>query len=261
MCSLGEWGVYMPVIERNAVDKVEKVLPLADELAAVAASAAGLFLTEKKVAETLPLITEAAKLSLPGALGAGVTLIDVNARRTSMASSNSLVEEADSFQYVLEEGPCLTAWATGQTVVVDDIATDIRWPQWSRAVAPLAVASSLSVPLKSAGEPFGAVKVYSNQVGGFDENSRRVLELLAAQATVLLEHAQTAEGARRLSEDLQSALRSRDLIGMAKGLVMERERASEEQAMRILMKRSLAARTTLREIAVGLVEAAAPQES
>lgn len=261
MCSLDACVVGVPLIGRNAVDKVEKVLPLADELAAVAASAAGLLLTEKTVAETLRLITEAAKLSFPGALGAGVTLIDVNARRTSMAASDSLVEEVDSLQYVLEEGPCLTAWATGQSVVVEDVANDIRWPRWSQAVAPLAIASSLSVPLKSAGESFGAVKVYSSQVGGFDGNSRRVLELLAAQATVLLEHAQTAEVARRLSEDLQSALRSRDLIGMAKGLVMERERVSEEQAMQILMKRSLAARTTLREIAVGLVEAAAPQAS
>lgn len=238
---------------------VQKVLPLADELAAVAASASGLLLTEKTVAETLRFITEAAKLSFPGALGAGVTLIDANARRTSMAASDALVEDADSLQYVLEEGPCLTAWATGETVMVGDIVTDIRWPLWSKAVAPLALGSSLSVPLKSSGESFGAVKVYSNRVGGFDENSRRVLELLAAQATVLLEHAQTAEGARRLSDDLQSALRSRDLIGMAKGLLMAREGVSEERAMQILMKKSLASRKTLREIAVALVEAAAPQ--
>lgn len=241
--------------------KVEKTLPLADELAAVAASAAGLLLTEKTVAETLKLITEAAKLSFPGALGAGVTLIDVNARKTSMAASDALVETADSLQYELEEGPCLTAWATGETVLVDDISADSRWPRWSMAVAPLKVSASLSAPLKSLGESFGAVKVYADGATAFDDNSRRVLELLAAQATVLLEHAQTADDARRLSEDLQIALRSRDLVGMAKGLIMEREGVSEEQAMQTLMKRAVAARSTLRETAVGLVEAAAPQAS
>ncbi|PYI38628.1 hypothetical protein CVS30_08665 [Arthrobacter psychrolactophilus] len=241
------------------MDKVENALPLAEELAAVAASAAGLLLTGNTVSETLKLITEAAKLSFPDALGAGVTLIDVNARKTSMAASDALVEQADALQYELDEGPCLTAWATGQTVVVDDVAADGRWPKWSQAVAPLAVWSSLSAPLKSSGESFGAVKVYASRAAAFNDNSRRVLELLAAQATVLLEHAQTTEGAHRLSEDLQFALRSRDLIGMAKGLVMEREGVSEERAMQILMKRAIADRSTLRETAVSLVKAATPQ--
>lgn len=241
------------------MDKVEKALPLADELAAVAASAAGLLLTEKTVTETLKLITEAANLSFPSAVGAGVTLIDVNARKTSMAASNALVEQADALQYVLEQGPCLTAWATGETVVVDDISIDPRWPQWSKAVAPLEVLSSLSAPLKAAGESFGAVKVYANSVGAFDEHSLRILELLAAQATVLLEHAQTAETAHRISEDLQLALRSRDLIGMAKGLIMARDGVTEEGAMQTLMQQAVAQRSTLRETAVGLIEAAAPQ--
>ena len=240
------------------MENIEKALPLADELAGVAASAAGLLLTEKTVSETLELITAAAKLCFPDALGAGVTLIGNNARKTSMAASDAVVEEADSLQYEMSEGPCLTAWATGETVAVDDIAADNRWPRWSRAVARLDVASSLSAPLKSSGESFGAVKVYASKPGTFDKNSRRILELLAAQASVLLEHAQTAEGARRLSEDLQFALRSRDLIGMAKGLIMERRGVPEERAMQILIQRAAADRSTLHRTAAGLVEAATP---
>ena len=234
----------------------KNALPLADELAALGASAAGLLLTEKTVEETLNLITEAAKLSFPHAMGSGVTLIDANARKISMAASDPLVEQADELQYQLEQGPCLTAWATGETVVVDHIATDHRWPQWSQAVAPLAVAACLSTPLGTKGESFGAVKVYADSPGAFSEASRRVLELLAAQATVLLEHAQTADSAQRISQDLAQALRSRDLVGMAKGLIMERENVPEVQALQILMKRATTAGTTLRDTAVAMVEAA-----
>ncbi|WP_054011429.1 GAF and ANTAR domain-containing protein [Arthrobacter sp. ERGS1:01] len=234
----------------------EEALPLANELAAVAARASGLLLSEKTVAETLKLITEAAKLSFPDAVGAGVTLIDENARKISMAASDPIVEEADALQYALEEGPCLTAWATGETVVVDDVATDPRWPRWSQSVATLAVTACISVPMKSGGQSFGAVKVYSDTAWAFNTSARRVLELLVAQATVLLEHAQTAEGAHRLSQDLQHALRSRDLIGMAKGLVMERDGVGEEDAMQRLMRLAVADRATLRDTAVRLVEAA-----
>ncbi|WP_181578289.1 GAF and ANTAR domain-containing protein [Arthrobacter sp. AQ5-05] len=236
--------------------KVEKTLPLADELAAVAASAAGLLLTESTVAATLKLITSVAKSSVPYAMGAGVTLIDANAHKTSAASSNELVERADALQYDLEQGPCLSACASGETIVVQDIAADERWPDWSGAVATLRVASSISVPLKSSSESFGAVKVYSAEIQAFTERSRGILELLAQQATVWLEHATTAENAKKLSNELRSTLHSRDVIGMAKGIVMERHGVSENDAVRLLMKQAIAEHLTLSALAVRLVDAA-----
>jgi GAF domain-containing protein len=241
------------------VARVEKTLPLSDELAAVAASAAGLLLTESTVAETLKLITAVAKSSVPYALGAGVTLIDGDARMTSAASSDVLVERADALQYELEQGPCLSAWASGDTIVVQDIASDERWPDWSVAVASLRVASSISVPLKSSSESFGAVKVYSAEIQAFTERSRSILELLAQQATVWLEHATTAEHAKKLSNDLRSTLHSRDVIGMAKGIVMERHGVSEDDAVRLLMKQAIAEQRTLSALAARLVEAATPR--
>lgn len=239
--------------------KVENSLPLADELAAVAASAAGLLLSESTVAETLKLITAVAKSSVPCAIGAGVTLIDANARQSSAAASDEIVERADALQYDLGQGPCLSAWATGETVLVQDIAADERWPDWSGAVAPLAVASSISVPLKSSAESFGAVKVYAAAPQAFTDRSRAILELLAQQAAVLLEHATSAEHARKLSDDLRASLHSRDAIAMAKGIVMERHHVSEDDAVRHLMKQAIAEGRTLGELAARLVEAATAQ--
>lgn len=236
-----------------------KSLPIADELAAAAANAAGLLMSEATVAETLKLITAAAKTSVPFALGAGATLIDANARPTSAAASDQIVEQADALQYDLEQGPCLSAWATGETIVVQDIAGDERWPEWSRVVGPLAVASSISVPLKSSSESFGAVKVYAAVSQAFTERSRAVLELLAKQASVLLEHAITAEQAKKVSDELRNTLHSRDVIGMAKGIIMERHGVAAEDAVRLLMKQAVAEGRTLGELAARLVEAPTPQ--
>ncbi|GAA3327144.1 MULTISPECIES: GAF and ANTAR domain-containing protein [Paeniglutamicibacter] len=239
--------------------RIGKSLPIADELAAAAAGAAGLLMSEATVAETLKLITAAAKSSVPFAIGAGVTLMDANARPTSAAASDEVVEQADSLQYDLEQGPCLSAWATGETVVVQDIAADDRWPEWSRLVAPLAVAASISVPLKSSSESFGAVKVYAAEPQAFTERSRGVLELLARQASVLLEHAITAEQAKKVSDELRSTLYLRDVIGMAKGIIMERHGVAADDAVRLLLKQAIAEGRTLGEFAARLVEAATPQ--
>jgi GAF domain-containing protein len=241
------------------VIKLENTLPLAEELAAVAASAAGILLSEGTVAETLKLITAVAKSSVPFALGAGVTLIDSNAHETSAAASDEVVEQVDALQYELEQGPCLSAWASGETIVVQDTAEDERWPQWSRAVAPLAVASCISVPLKSSAESFGAVKVYAAEPQAFTERARGILELLAKQASILLEHATTAEQAKKLSVDLQNSLHSRDIIGIAKGITMERHGLGEDDAFRFLMRQAIAESRTLSDLAARLVEAATPQ--
>lgn len=241
--------------------QVERSLPLAQELAAVAASAAGLLLTENTVAETLKLITSVAKSSVPYAAGAGVTLIDANARKTSAAASDEVVERADALQYEIEQGPCLSAWASGETIVVQDIVRDERWSDWSAAVTPLGVASSISVPLIFGSETFGAVKVYATEPQAFTERSRAVLELLARQAAVLLKHATTAEQAKKLSEDLRRTLHSRDVIGMAKGILMERFGLDADAAARHLMKQAVSEDRTLGEIAAGLVEAAGRQGS
>ena len=112
-------------------------LPLADELSAVFARMSGLLLSEETVATALRLVTSLATDTIPGTVGAGVTLIDETGRKSTTGASDPLVERADSLQYELGHGPCLTAWA-GRTVVrIDDIAADPRWPEWSAAVEPL----------------------------------------------------------------------------------------------------------------------------
>lgn len=82
--------------------------PPGGELPAVFARMSGLLLTEWVAGPAVARIAQVAKETIPGAEGAGATLIDAQARKTSTASTDALVEEADRLQYELGEGPCLS---------------------------------------------------------------------------------------------------------------------------------------------------------
>jgi GAF domain-containing protein len=85
----------------------------------------------------VPIPTDGSSCAALNYCGAGVSLIDPQGRRTSAGFTDEVVKEADRLQCELGAGPCLTAWALEEPVLVDDVATDTRWPEWSRAVQGL----------------------------------------------------------------------------------------------------------------------------
>jgi GAF domain-containing protein len=230
-----------------------QVLPLADELSVVFARMSGLLLSEETVSTAVGLVTALARDSIPGALGAGVTLVDERGGKTSSGASDPLVERADSLQYELDEGPCLAAWAQRALVRLDDVGSDGRWPRWCRAVEPLGLRAALSAPLVAGDRSLGAIKVYARQPGAFDRHAEHLLVMFAAQAAILLANVQSVESARRLSDGLKDALRSRDLIATAKGILMAREGIAEEPALAVLVASAQREHKTLRDAAHALV--------
>jgi GAF domain-containing protein len=227
-------------------------LPLADELAAVFARMSGLLMSEETTSTAVNLVTALAREAIPGAVGAGVTLVDDRGGKTTSGASDPVVEKADSMQYELDEGPCLAAWAQRALVRLDEIGSDGRWPRWSRAVEPLGLRAAMSAPLVAGDRSLGAIKVYAQQPGAFDRHAEHLLVMFAAQAAILLANVQSMEGARRLSDGLKDALRSRDVIATAKGIVMAREGIAEELALAVLVASAQREHKTLRDTAHAL---------
>ena len=221
-----------------------KALPLADELSGVFARMSGLLLSRDTVERALSLLSAAAQETVPGAVGAGVTVIDERNRRSS-GSTDDRVRQADDLQYELDEGPCLSASATRELIRIDDLADDPRWPSWAAAVAPLGLRAAMSAPMVAGDASLGAIKVYAEQPGTFDARSERLLTLFAAQAAILVANMQTADRARRLSEGMRAAIHSRDEVSMAKGVLMGRHAVDESTAFGMLLARSEADGTTL----------------
>jgi len=229
-----------------------KKYPL-DELSTALGRIMGVLLTEEKVDHAVHSLARAVRDALPGSIGAGVSILNPHALPVSSGSTDSVVERADALQYQFVQGPCLTAWATQESVLIRDVATDGRWPNWSTAVVDLPIRSVVSTPLISGGEAIGAMKIYADTPDVFEDATTALMELFAAPAATLLSHIQTAEIPERISESLQSALYSRDLINRACGVIMERHTLTEDQALQQLMREARASRSTLSEVSAALL--------
>jgi GAF domain-containing protein len=231
-------------------------VPLADELAAVSARMAGLLMTQETVDGALDVLAALAHETVAGSSGAGVTVIDARGRRRTSGATDPVVARADALQYDLDEGPCLTAAALRQTIRVDDLAGDEGWPRWSSAVLALDLRSCLSAPMVAGERSVGAMKVYAGAPGVFDARSEHLLGMFAAQAAVLVSHVQISEQARRTSSDLRAAFRDRDVVSMARGVLIGREGVTEDAALRILMSRSIEQQVPVFDAARRLVASA-----
>lgn len=230
--------------------------PLTDDLSAVLARMSAVLVSRETVTSALQLVAQLAVETIPGSAGAGVTLVDPHGRRTTAAASDARVEHADRLQYELDEGPCLAAWATGSVVRVTELATDTRWPRWAEAAVGLGLGSALSVPLATDTASLGAMKVYASQPRAFDGRSEQLLTLFAPPAAVLVANVQAHEDARRTGDDLKAALRSRDLIGQAKGVLMSSRGVDEDGAFLLLAAAARRDDRSTADVAREIVEAA-----
>jgi GAF domain-containing protein len=232
-------------------------LPLTDELAGIFARMSGVLLTEETVESALGVLSALAQETVAAARGAGVTVIDERGRRVTSGATDDRVRRADRLQYDLDEGPCLDSARKRTLVRADDLGTETPWPRWSGAARALGLHSSLSTPLVAGERSLGAIKLYAEQPHAFDAHDEHVLTLVASQAAVLVANVQTAERARRLSDTARDAFRGRDVVSMAKGVLMGREKVTEDVAFRMLLARAREQGVTVGAAAQSVVATAA----
>jgi GAF domain-containing protein len=183
------------------------------------------------VESTLQTLTATAVGIVPGAEECTVTYVTGRRRVEPRAATSDLPREVDEMQDRIREGPCLGAVWDEQTVRVEDMRTETRWPRFAAGAVELGVLSSLSVQLFVEGDNLGALNLYARRPHAFGEESEDVGLVLAAHAAVAVAAAQNEEHLRR-------AVSSRDLIGQAKGILMERYKLTGDQAFQVLARAS-----------------------
>ncbi|MGV8850791.1 MAG: ANTAR domain-containing protein, partial [Propionibacteriaceae bacterium] len=184
--------------------------------------------------EVLTRIAEAAVATISGGDSASVTLRGEGEFRTA-ASTGRSAAGVDEAQYTAGQGPSLDALTTP---MVDASAfPDARWPALGEAPSTYGVESSLSYQLHlGSGDDkgTGSLSIYALTANAFDEAAHEIGSILAAHASV----AARAVGDRLTLEDLgrhlEQALLSRDVIGQAKGILMERLKVTPDDAFEIL---------------------------
>ena len=192
--------------------------------------------------DTLQAITAAAVDAVEGAQHAAITMITGQGRVQSRAATGSLSEKVDAIQTETGEGPCLQALWEQETVHVEDMATESRWPRFAPRAAGVGVGSMLCFQLFVDGDNLGALNLISPMAGAFGADATSVGLLFATHAAVAL------SGARR-EDQTRMALDTRDLIGQAKGILMERYRLTPDQAFALLVRVSQQSHLKVRDLA------------
>ncbi|ORM37849.1 GAF and ANTAR domain-containing protein [Williamsia sp. 1135] len=217
------------------------------DLAATLAELVRTMADKPELEETLRLITGAAVDLIEGADSADILLISKRKEFRSHAPTSDLPVRLDSIQEELGEGPCIDAAFNERIIHTDDLTAERRWPNFCPRAIAAGVHSSLSFQLYTGGGAIGALNLFSSTAGAFSAADIEVGLMLGTHAAVAL------HGIRK-SEQFESALASRDVIGQAKGMIMERFTVDPVQAFELLRKLSQDSNVPLVQIAVQLVE-------
>jgi len=221
---------------------------------------AGLVAGSLGLSELLAEVATFAVHAIPGADGAGVTLLRVDRIDNmveALAASAPFVAEIDDLQYVtLHEGPCITAALERRTVRSGSLGGEKMWPRFGPRVGRLGVHSALSLPLLLPDQVVGAINVYARNKDVFDEHAAELGELFAKPAAVAVHNAHLLAQAMALAAQLQTALSTRPVIDQAIGLLRGRTGRSAEDAFAQLRAISQAEHRKLAEVAQRIVDEA-----
>jgi GAF domain-containing protein len=221
---------------------------------------AGLVAGSVGLPELLAEVATFAVRAIPGADGAGVTLLKVDRVDNlveALAASQPFVAEIDHIQYVtLNEGPCITAALQRRTVRSGSLGGEKMWPRFGPRVGRMGVHSALSLPLLLPDQVIGAINVYAHGKDVFDEHAAELGELFAKPAAVAVHNAQILAQAMTLTGQLQTALLTRPVIDQAIGLIRGRTGRSAEDAFTQLRVISQSEHRKLAEVAQHIVDEA-----
>lgn len=214
---------------------------------------------EATVAGVLQRVVRAALDIVPGAELVSVTMRRGDEQRfTTPAYTDDLAVRIDEVQYEANEGPCVDATKVDSPGVV--LCPDLResaprWPVFGPGAARLGMGALLGIGLFPRGAPprLGALNIYSTQPRGLDDADANVALLLAAHVSTALTATMRIEAAELEAAQLREALESRDVIGQAKGILMQRQGIDASAAFDILRQSSQRLNTRLAEIAKTLV--------
>jgi GAF domain-containing protein len=192
-------------------------------------------------------LTHSAATAMPGAQHAGITIASRNGKVRTAAATDRYPVLLDEIQQRHEQGPCLSAAWEHHVIRIDDLQLENRWPAYCREARETPIRSIISFQLFADHHQMGALNFYADQPYAFDDDA-------AEMGLILATHAAVGWNMVRRDEQFRSALASRDIIGQAKGMIMERFKIDAVQAFELLKRLSQSSNTPLAVVARQLVE-------
>ena len=193
------------------------------------------------------LTMNAAKL-VPGAACAGITVSRRSGYMQTIAATDRYPVVLDEIQRGCQEGPSVSPTLNDDIVRVNDLRTDDRWPQYSRAaIANTPIRAMMSFQLFAHRPNAAALNLYAEEANAFGEDSVTLGQVFAVYVALTWSLLQSAQ-------EFRKGLASRDTIGQAKGILMERFDINAAAAFDLLKQRSQESNTPLVSLAQRLTE-------
>jgi GAF domain-containing protein len=202
-------------------------------------------LTPGDLQATLRRITTAAVEVLPEVHYASITVKHADGRLETSAPTDDVLLDIDAAQYELQEGPCYEAAVETVHITAPHLASDERFPRYAPIAVEKGILAQAGIRLFDAPRSNGALNLYSRSEGSF-EDLGVLAQLFAHQSAMALDYA-------RQIDQLQQAVQSRQLIGQAVGLVMERYDLKDANAFAVLTRLSSERNIKLRAVAEEIV--------
>jgi hypothetical protein len=184
---------------------------------------------------------------LPGADHAGISVIERSQHRRTVAWTDDVVRSAETGHTGGEQAPYWEHLWTAPVVRLEDSETE----DGGAPLSKLGLRSALSLRLRAERRRLTVLTAYARRPYAFDEAATRVGRLFTAHVSLALDSA-------TVREQLTEAMRTRDLIGQATGILMERMNMDAAEAFESLVKASQRENIKLRDLARRIVDANSP---
>jgi hypothetical protein len=196
--------------------------------------------------ETLERITRAAVEVVPDVAFASITVKHGDGTLSTSAPTDPLVLPLDAAQYDFQEGPCYEAATETVHVTSPHLADDPRFPRYGPVAVSAGIRAQAGIRLFDGPESNGALNLYSERPGSFED--------LESLGQLFVHHSAVALAYARQVTQLQEAVKTRQLIGQAVGVTMERFDLDDARAFAFLTRLSQDNNIKLRVIAERLLE-------
>ncbi len=135
-----------------------------------------------------------------------------------------------------------------RSIVVPDVTIE-RDFMYQEIARKEGLCSLLSVPMMIRDRVIGVINSYTSVPHTFGAEEIRVMQAIANQAAIAIEHTTLTEK----SFEMQEALEVRKLVERAKGCLMQARGITEEEAFRLMQRQSMDMRKSMREIAEAVI--------
>jgi GAF domain-containing protein len=206
------------------------------------------------VVDTMDVLVQSST-SFTSAEAGGILLAAADGQLHVVASTSERASDVEEAQLGSNEGPCLDAFRTGESVEVANIADEeSRWPDFTAAATARGFRAAHATPLRLRNHALGGINLFAVQAGELSNRDTVLVQAMADIATISIVQAQLREKSATINDQLQRALDSRILIEQAKGVLSERHNIGMEGAFAMIRNHARSTSSKLTSVAEQVIQ-------